>query len=318
MSSQAKPRITRHELARLCTLRQAPNLTKIPLFVAMMVALSWLAWSTPSDALRWGAYVALGYLWMSMVTFMHDATHDVLFRHRGLGWAFGIVTMIPIFASFIAFKADHLEHHRYNRSPRDPDAFTMGQRGPLDFLLFYAYAVAGALLSFVHFNFIYPCKRFNARQWAIHGFETALKVAVYWWVVTSAMRHGVLQQVLALWLWPIFFFSLFNSMRFIAEHYGTPWNAGPLSGTRTLLSNPVHAFFWNNINLHIGHHVYPGVPWYNLGELHHLLAAQIAGSGAVVDRSYMAVYLGALWQGPESEPRLARSLAERARVKGGR
>ncbi|MBK8961469.1 MAG: fatty acid desaturase, partial [Proteobacteria bacterium] len=45
-------------------------------------------------------------------------------------------------------------------------------------------------------------------------------------------------------------------------------DAGLLAGTRTLLSNPVHAFFWNNINLHIGHHVYPGVPWYNfLGHL---------------------------------------------------
>ncbi len=312
MSTQVKPRIASHDLARLRVLRTLPNLVKIPLFVALMVALSWLAWSTPYGAWRWFAYIGIGYLWMGMVTFMHDATHDVLFRHRGLGWAFGIVTMIPIFASFIAFREDHLEHHRYNRSPRDPDAFTMGRRGPLDFLLFYAYALGGALLSFVHFNFIYPCKRFKAREWAIHGLETLLKALVYWWVIASAMRHGVLAEVLALWLWPIFFFSLFNSMRFIAEHYGTPWDAGPLAGTRTLLSNPAHAFFWNNINLHIGHHVYPGVPWYNLGHLHDLLKDRIAASGALVDRSYVAVYLDALLHGPESAPRLAARLRLRA------
>lgn len=312
MSSQVKPRIAAHDLARLSTLRMRPNLIKLPLFVALMLALNWLAWHTPSSGVRWSAYVALGYLWMSMVTFMHDATHNVLFRSRRLGWLFGVVTMIPIFASFTAFKADHLEHHRYNRSPRDPDAFTMGKRRPLDFLLFYAYAVAGALLSFVHFNFIYPCKRFDARQWALHGFETVLKVAVYWWVLTSAAQHHVVPQTLALWLWPMFFFSLFNSMRFIAEHYGTPWNAGPLAGTRTVLSNPLHAFFWNNINLHIGHHVYPGVPWYNLGQLHLLLKDQIADSGALVDRSYVAVYLDALVHGPESASRLAERLQKRA------
>ncbi len=312
MSSQAKPRIARDDLNRLRAFRMLPNLTKIPLFVGLMLALTWLAWVTPSTLLRWSSYVALGYLWMGMVTFMHDATHDVLFRNRTAGWVFGIVTMIPIFASFVAFKEDHLEHHRYNRSPRDPDAFTMGKRGPLDFLLFYAYAIAGAVLSFVHFNFIYPFKRFNARQWAIHLFETALKIAAYWWLIDSAGRHGVLAQALAVWLWPIFFFSLFNSMRFIAEHYGTPWDAGPLAGTRTVLSNPLHAFFWNNINLHIGHHVYPGVPWYNLGELHRLLEPQIAASGALVDKSYLAVYLKALWGGPETAPRLARSLAARA------
>ncbi len=56
----------------------------------------------------------------------------------------------------------------------------MGKRGPLDFLLLYAYAIAGALLSFVHFNLLCPIKRFNARQWGIHVFETVLKAAVYW------------------------------------------------------------------------------------------------------------------------------------------
>ena len=312
MSSQAKPRIAQDDLIRLRAFRTLPNLCKMPLFVGSMVALTWLAWETPSTLLRWSCYIALGYLWMGMVTFMHDATHDVLFRSRIAGWLFGIVTMIPIFASFVAFKEDHLEHHRHNRSPRDPDAFTMGKRGPLDFLLFYSYAVAGALLSFVHFNFIYPCKRFNARQWSIHLFETVLKVGAYWWFIDSARRHGVLEQALAVWLWPIFFFSLFNSMRFIAEHYGTPWNEGPLAGTRTVTSNPVHAFFWNNINLHIGHHVYPNVPWYNLGELHRLLEPQIAASGALVDKSYMAVYLNALRGGPETAPRLAHSLSKRA------
>lgn len=315
MPSQAKPRITPDELKRLRAFRPLPNLTKIPLFVALMVVLIWLAWITPSTALRWSAYVALGYLWMSMVTFMHDATHDVLFENRTLGWAFGIVTMIPIFASFVAFKEDHLEHHRYNRSPRDPDAFTMGKRGPLDFLLFYSYALAGAVLSFVHFNLLYPLKRFNRRQWGIHLFETALKVSVYWLVLDAARRHGVLGKTLELWLWPIFFFSLFNSMRFIAEHYGTPWDAGPMAGTRTVTSNPVHAFFWNNINLHIGHHVYPSVPWYNLGELHALLESQIAGSGALVDKSYLAVYFNALCGGPETAPRLARALAARAALR---
>ena len=311
MSVRNPPRISREDLARLRQFRIWPNLIKIPLFVGLMAGLSWLAWHTGSNVVEWSAYVALGYLWMSMVTFMHDATHNSLFRSRGLNWAFGIITMIPIFASFITFKEDHLEHHRFNRSPRDPDAFTMGQRGVLDFLLFYAYLVIGGLLSFLHFNFIYPVKCFNARQWSVHLFETALKIGVYWLVLDAAASHGVLGKALALWLWPIFFFSLFNSMRFIAEHYGTPWDAGQMAGTRTVISNPVHAFFWNNINWHIGHHVYPNVPWYNLVELHQLLAPQIAGSGALVDRSYVGVLLEAIIGGPETEARLARSLAGR-------
>ena len=103
-------------------------------------------------------------------------------------------------------------------------------------------------------------------------------------------------------------------MRFIAEHYGTPWNSGQLVGTRTVISNPGHAFFWNNINWHIGHHIYPMVPWYNLVELHDLLGPQIRASGAFVDKSYVAVYLDAMRSGPETGPRLKRSLARRAKA----
>jgi fatty acid desaturase len=215
----------------------------------------------------------------------------------------------------VGFREDHIEHHRHNRSARDPDAFTMGKRGVADFVLFYAYAAIGGVLSFIHFNFIYPFTKFGPRLWAIQLFELALKGAVYWYVLDLAAAHGVLGKALALWLWPVLVLSLLNSMRFIAEHYGTPWGQGQMAGTRTVISNPVTSFFWNNINWHIGHHVYPTVPWYNLQELHWILEPQIKACGAVVDKSYLAVYWRALRQGPESVAQLAENLALRGSLR---
>jgi fatty acid desaturase len=267
--------------------------------------------------LRWSAYVGLGYLWMGIVTFMHDATHNTLFEKTWKNWAFGVVAMIPLMASFISFKEDHMDHHRYNRSYRDPDAFTMGKRRFADFIAFYAYIVAGALLSFVHFNVLYPIQRFNRRKWTIHLFETLLKIVCYWALIAWALNNGVLAKTLSVWLIPVFFFSLFNSMRFIAEHYETPWNEGQLLGSRTVTSNPVHSFFWNNINWHIGHHVYPAIPWYNLIELHKLMQPGLEARGAIIDKSYLGVFLRALVHGPETEQRLERMLAKRrARIAG--
>lgn len=300
--------ISRDDLNRLKTFRILPNLVKMPLFFGAMVLLTWLAWTTESSLLKWSAYLGLGYLWMSIVTFMHDATHNTLFEKPWKNWAFGIISMIPLMASFISFKEDHMEHHRYNRSPKDPDAFTMGRRGVLDFVAFYGYILAGAVLSFVHFNFIYPIQRFNARKWAIHLFETALKIACYWALLTWAHQHGVLGKTLEVWLVPVYIFAVFNSIRFIAEHYETPWNQGQLVGSRTVTSNPLHSFFWNNINWHIGHHIYPTVPWYNLIELHRLMKPAIEAEGAIVEKSYTGVFLRALRRGPESEERLARVL----------
>ena len=314
MDAQQLPRLSRADLTRLTTLRILPNLTKIPLFLALMVVAGVLTWTTDSAIVDWTMYVLLGYLWMSIVTFMHDATHHTLFRRRWFNDAFGIVAMIPVGVSFVAFRKDHLEHHRHNRSPRDPDAFTMGRRGIADMLLFYAYMVAGALLSFLHFNVLYPIRSFDRREWAMHLFETALKVATCVGLVYWALAHDTLGKTLALWLIPIFIFSLFNSVRFIAEHYNTPWDQGQLLGTRTISSNPVHAFFWNNINWHIGHHIYPRVPWYNLVELHQLLKGGIEDRGGIIDKSYTAVFIDALRHGPETTERLAARLDARRRV----
>ncbi len=276
-----------------------------------MAALTWFAWHSESAVLRWLSYVALGYLWMSIVTFMHDALHNTLFANKSLNLVFGVIAMTPLLVCFVAFKEDHLEHHRYNRSPQDPDAFTMGRRGVLDFLLFYAYAAVGALLSFLHFNLLYPLQKFNAKNWSIWAVEMVIRIAFVWGLVTWALANGVLAQTLEVWLIPIAFFSLFNSARFIAEHYGTPWNEGQLAGTRTIVSNPLHSYFWNNINWHIGHHLYPSVPWYNLVELHDLLKPEIEAQGAVVDKSYTGVFLEALRGGPETPERLQASLQAR-------
>jgi fatty acid desaturase len=297
--------LTREELQQFMVRR--PGLTSIKFLgvIVAMAGLTWIAWEATSPWIDWPAYVALGYLWMSVVTFMHDATHDSLLKHKWQNLVFGIVVMVPLMVSFVTFKEDHLEHHRHNRSPKDPDAFTMGRRGFLDFLTFYLYFAVGGVLTALHFGLIYPIKSFGARDWAIHLFEIGLKAAAYIALILWAKHEGVLGQTLAVWLWPVLFFSLFNSLRFIAEHYRTPWNQGNLMGTRTVVSNRVHSFFWNNINWHIGHHVYPKVPWHNLVTLHERLAPEILALGAVVDPSYTAVCWKALRDGPETEARTA-------------
>jgi fatty acid desaturase len=158
---------------------------------------------------------------------------------------------------------------------------------------------------------LYPAQRFRGQKLVIHCAELALRVVVYTGLILWTMQLGVVDRFLKLWLIPGYLFSLLNSMRFIAEHYDTPWGAGQLLGTRTVLSNPAHSFFWNNINYHIGHHVYPGVPWYNLQKLHAAISPELVRRGAVVERSYLAVFWHACLRGPESRERNAQVWAGR-------
>ena len=303
-------RVSRALLKELYRQAWWPNL-KILLVYALLIAAGYLAWTTPSPWLRWLLYGSMGYLWMSVVTFMHDCVHGVLFKANWKNWAFGIFSTIPIIITFISFREDHLEHHRYNRSTRDPDAFTMGERGALDFVLFYAYIVLGGVLTIIQFSLIYPLQKFERRESLIHGFELLLRIVVLVGLCVWTSSVGLLGRFLEVWLIPVYIFSLLNSVRFIAEHYDTPWNEGQLLGTRTIISNHVNSFFWNNINYHIGHHIYPAVPWYNLQKLHAALLPEIERTRAVVDPGYFRVFFKACRRGPESIERNALHVAER-------
>jgi fatty acid desaturase len=312
MFDESAARLSKDQLRALCDFRPVRTISKIVLFFGLLAASTAVAWTSDSIVVEVLAYLAAGYLWMSIVTFMHEAVHGTLFRRKWLNWAFGIVALVPLMVSFVAFREDHLVHHRFNRSPQDPDAFTMGKRGFLDFLTFYAYAAIGGVLTLVHFNVLYPVMRFNRKQWAIHLFEMVLTIGTIWATLSWASSEGILGHVLQVWLFPVLVFSLLNSMRFIAEHYETPWNQGRLAGTRTVVSNRLHSWFWNNINWHIGHHLYPRVPCYNLVKLHELIEPQIQSSGAIVDPSYIAVFVKALAKGPETHERLEAALQRRA------
>ena len=67
---------------------------KIPLFYGLLVGAGAVAWTTESAGLRWLAYLAMGYLWMGIVTFMHDATHQVLFKKKWKNWVFGVFSIL--------------------------------------------------------------------------------------------------------------------------------------------------------------------------------------------------------------------------------
>jgi len=298
------------ELKKLYRHRWQPNL-KIPLFYGLWIGLGVIAWNSPYWVVTWLCYLAMGYMQMGIMTFMHDCTHSVLFKEKWKNWMFGVFAIIPMLISFVSFKEDHLLHHRHNRSPKDPDAFTMGKRKFGDYLLFYAYALFGVFLTAIQFIFIFPLQKFRGKKALIHWSEIALHVIVAVAIFNWASSQGIASEVFAVWFWPLIFFGFFNSVRFVAEHYGTPWNAGQLAGTRTITSNQVNSWFWNNINFHIGHHVYPAVPWYNLQKLHALMLPEIERQNAIVDKSYFAIFLYAMVNGPES-------LAQNVKLKAAR
>ncbi len=281
---------------------------KIPLIFGLWAGFGVIAWHSTSVWLTVTCYLAMGYFLMAIATVLHECTHNALFPRPWANWAFGIFGFFTMLVPFTAYRDDHLLHHRNNRTPKDTAAFTMGKRRPLDFLIFYTYCFGGIVVLVVYFTFVHPFLYLKGKYFALHWLEVIAHVAAYSLFFYWAAGAGVLDKATSVFIWPLLIFSLLNSVRFLAEHHGTPWEAGQLAGTRTVLTNPINTFFWNNINYHIGHHIYPSVPWYNLKELHELLLPRIEAEGALVEKGYFVVSMRAVIQGPETPERVQEQL----------
>lgn len=272
---------------------------KILLFYLLWGALGYFATLTSSWLLSLIAYIGIGFIMLGILTFMHDAVHGILFRNKRANELVGNLMMLPFWGTFITFKEDHLKHHRHTRTLKDPDRISPVERTFLNYAIFYLYFFFGGFLSVIHFNFIFPFTDFDKEKLRIHAISSILYVAVYVTAFYLASVYHFWWVLLEVWLLPLIFFGIFNSWRFVPEHYNAGWNTDPILATRTISTNWFVRFFWNNINYHIEHHLYPAVPWYNLPKLHEKLYPLFKEKGAIIEKSYFRVCLRALRQGPE-------------------
>jgi fatty acid desaturase len=60
------------------------------------------------------------------------------------------------------------------------------------------------------------------------------------------------------------------------------------------------SFMMNNLNYHLDHHLFPGVPWYHLPKLHAILREEYLAAGSSIYPSYTAFlidFLKVTWAG---------------------
>lgn len=68
------------------------------------------------------------YTMHNMMNFVHQSSHGLLFKHKIISKAVGVICAIFTMLSFSEFKATHLRHHAYTTNPeKDPDYFLSNQ-----------------------------------------------------------------------------------------------------------------------------------------------------------------------------------------------
>ena len=239
---------------------------------------------------------------MGLIQLGHETWHHNLFRSRWADRLFGEALSVLVGIAYLPLRHDHLAHHRWSRTPRDPDAYNAGRRSPGLLLLFYAVVALGLPLSLIYFNVLYPLQHFDRAALRRHALVLLAYAAGYAALFAALARNDLLGLALEVWLVPILVASPLNGLKSIADHHANVWRGDRFHTATTARSNRLVTFLWCGLNYHLDHHLFPHVPGYNLPALHHHLRPALLERGAPVFDSYLAVMLAALRAGPAIVP----------------
>jgi fatty acid desaturase len=217
--------------------------------------------------------------------FTHEAVHGTLSRNRLWNDAVGAVCAWPVLQNFAAYKVLHLRHHEHLGLPGDPDHYDNYTHWSwLLFAMNWGRLIAGypAYITAI------PILGFRqGRGWERFwiAFEAGCVVALVCAAIALPIPRALLIHA---WLIPMLFINTLVNIRGMSQHTLLEHHSDPILGTRSILTNRVTGFFMCNENYHLEHHLYPGVPWYNLPRLHGALRQELIARGAPYIGSYFA------------------------------
>lgn len=243
---------------------------------------------------------------------MHDAAHYRLFSARWLNDTVSdLFCSLPLGLSTVRYRHDHLRHHQHAVTAEDPYWVTM-QEHPAGWQwpkspARAVWRLAGDLLGLGAVDFHrewyswlpWP-NHFSTRDYPVR-MDVASRVRCYGFFLTvggAVTYFGVWWEFFAFWIVPLLtLLQVFLRVRGVAEHLAPPGEEG-LDATRdtvpTLLELATVAPL--NVSYHLTHHMFPGVPYYNLGRLSARLRSDPAFSKhARVSMSYFGS-VGVVWR----------------------
>ena len=260
-----------------------PTITLAIALLVFQVGLAGLALLGPVPL--WAAVLPLGVSAYAHYTLVHESVHGNVARgnqrlHDVLGWYGATVLLL----TWPVLRRTHQQHHSHTNAEDDPDRFV---HGSLPRLLWMSVRLSLSVLLpwWVLRRFVprsdplYPYLHADAWMTAgerqRHYAAQAALVALVWGLIA----FGYAGPVLALYVLPA---AIGRTLLMVLFQW---WPHRPFAGrgrydaTRYgyLGAEPL----WLSQNLHLMHHLWPGVPWYNYRHLERALAPVLAERGAV-------------------------------------
>ncbi|MDA7741984.1 fatty acid desaturase family protein [Francisellaceae bacterium] len=219
---------------------------------------------------------------------MHEATHYRLYKLKWLNNFVGEALLAwPLLFSLNLYRKNHLQHHKYLNTIKDPD-WVRKTHASGKSKLEWNFPMSKAKLSWVMLKPLFFLDTLylmgllvkfssSSKNKALNNPTTEktkrYRLIFYFLIAVVFTITHFWTSFLLFWLIPLLSsFAFINKLRGIAEHFGIEStnkynmsrNLKPSFIAKTLLTP-------YNVSYHLDHHLYPSIPFFNLKKLHKLL-----------------------------------------------
>jgi fatty acid desaturase len=254
-------------------------------FLGLLALTGTAAFSAPGRVPWYLAIVAVyihGMCWNFLINGFHELVHDSVFKTRRLNGLFLRIFSFLGWYNHVGFWASHTEHHKFTLHPPDDLEVVLPTRLTLGGFLQGAVVNPWLFVATIKSTFRHATGRLNG-EWEHHLFDEdpQLHRKLINWARVLLIGHGLLLAiacVFKLWMLPVvislapFYGGALHYLCNNSQHAGLRDNVEDFRlCCRTLYLNPVFEFLYWHMNYHTEHHMYAGVPCYNLPRLHRLI-----------------------------------------------
>jgi fatty acid desaturase len=240
-------------------------------------------------------YLAIGFSLHRLFFPVHDCIHYSLFPAKIENRVFGSLLSALLGTSFDAIRTQHLEHHRDFGMPEDPGAsdYFVRFRCRGEFVAFLIGPLVGSIFfAKLRDYFLRPGRNAGAKESRQPGKKTSLLGQIRAYGMILCVQAGVCAlltrgfEAHQLWRYPLFnvlplvtIFLFLVRIRMFLEHGSLNYEVCDYFEGKRPTARTIHATWIERIllcgsdfNFHHEHHLYPGVPGWQLPRLHRGLA----------------------------------------------
>ena len=273
LEKRAALKVERARQAELLALQQPVPLQFMlwaSLHVTIWLACAWLIVASANPVWHMVATLIMGSQLHAFTVLQHDCGHQNAFRSALANLWMGRFMAWFIVFPYSSFTECHKHHHRYLGDPdKDPDEWNYARGVKWMFL-----RIAVFVPRFTYFSLVRYGKAVRNRVLRELSFNLLSMGALCAWFVSRGMAYEfVLIFVVPLLLLAVVINPISRGYEHLPMATLEPGHEDRLDlakNTITVTSRVV-GLLWANINYHVEHHVYPGVPFCNLRKLHNLL-----------------------------------------------